>query len=86
MTKKRKLDREGLEVYLLNFLLAYRPLLFICGVFLLFYASGMFSKSFFGGITAVIPAFFLLLLCGSYKLTLGTARVGAWLLTLFKSS
>ena len=84
MPKKHKLDRGSLEIYLLNLLLAYRPLLFICGIFLLFYASGTFSKSFFGRIAALLPPIFLLLLCSSYNLSLNTAKFGAWLLTMFQ--
>ena len=82
MSNKRKLDREGLEVYLLNLLLAYRPLLFICGLFLLFYAIGVITKSFILGVTTFVPPVFLLLLCFSYHLALSTAKFGAWLLTL----
>ena len=82
MSNKRKLDREGLEVYLLNLLLAYRPLLFICGIFLLFYAVGVITKSFILGVATFLPPVFLLLLCFSYQLTLRTAKFGAWLLTL----
>jgi hypothetical protein len=82
MPGKRKLDREGLEVYLLNLLLAYRPVLFLCGIFLLFYAIGMTSRSLLLGIITFLPPVFLLLLCASYQVTLNTARFGAWLLTL----
>jgi hypothetical protein len=82
MSKKRKLDREGLEVYLLNLLMAYRPLLFVCGIFLLFYAIGMLSRSFLIGLVTFLPPMFLLLLCFSYQLTLATAKFGAWLLNL----
>ncbi|MBI9046408.1 MAG: hypothetical protein JEZ06_18100 [Anaerolineaceae bacterium] len=38
MSKKRDLDREGLEVYLINLLLAFRPYLQIGGFLLLIYA------------------------------------------------
>jgi len=82
MSKNCKLDRDGLEVYLLNLLLAYRPLLFICGIFLLFYAIGVITKSFMVGIAIFLLPIFLLLLCFSYQLTLRTAKFGAWLLTL----
>jgi hypothetical protein len=82
MSKKRKLDRDGLEVYLLNLLMAYRPLLFVCGIFLIFYAIGMTSRSFLVGLITLLPPLFLLLLCFSYQLTLSTAKFGAWLLTL----
>ena len=82
MSKKHKLDRDGLEVYLLNLLLAYRPLLFVSGIFLFFYAIGVITKSFILGVTTFVPPIFLLLLCFSYQLTLSTAKIGAWLLTL----
>jgi len=82
MPKKHKLDRDGLEVYLLNLLLAYRPLLFVSGIFLFFYAIGMVSKSFIVGLVTFLPPIFLLLLCVSYQITLSTAKFGAWLLTL----
>ena len=81
MSKKHKLDRDGLEVYLLNLLLAYRPLLFVSGIFLFFYAIGVVSKSFIVGVFTFLPPIFLLLLCFSYQLTLSTANFGAWLLT-----
>jgi hypothetical protein len=83
MPKKHKLDQDGLEVYLLNLLLAYRPFLFVSGIFLFFYAIGVISKSFIVGIATFSPPIFLLLLCFSYKLTLSTAKFGVWLLTLF---
>ena len=82
MPNKRKLDRDGLEVYLLNLLLAYRPLLFVSGIFLFFYAVGIIFQSFFVGVVTFLPPIFLLLLCFSYRLTLSTAKFGAWLLTL----
>ena len=82
MSQKRKLDRDGLEVYLLNLLLAYRPLLFVSGIFLLFYAIGVLSRTFMLGLATLLPPIFLLLLCFSYQLTLSTAKFGAWLLTL----
>ena len=83
MSNRRKLDRDGLEVYLLNLLLAYRPLLFVSGVFLFFYAIGVISKSFMIGVATFFPPIFLLLLCFSYPVTLNTAKFGAWLLTLW---
>jgi hypothetical protein len=82
MSNKHKLDRDGLEIYLLNLLMAYRSLLFICGIFLIFYAIGMITKSFIVGILTFLPPIFLLLLCFSYQATLSTAKFGAWLLTL----
>ena len=84
MADKRKLDREGLEIYLLNLLLAYRPMLFVCGIFLLFYAIGMITQSVILGMVALLPPIFLLLLCYSYHLTLQTAKFAAWLRTLWQ--
>lgn len=84
MSNRKRLDREGLEIYLLNLLLAYRPLLFICGVFLLFYAIGMFISSLLGGVIALMSAMFLLLLSFSYNLSLQVARLGAWLGTRWR--
>jgi hypothetical protein len=82
MSKNRKHDRDGLEVYLLHLLLAYRPLLFVSGIFLFFYAIGVLSKSLVVGVATFLPPIFLLLLCFSYQATLNTAKFGAWLLTL----
>ena len=82
MPNKHKLNRDGLEVYLLNLLLAYRPLLFVSGISLLFYAIGIISKSFLFGVVIFLPPIFLLMLCFSYQATLSTAKFGAWLLTL----
>lgn len=84
MADKRKLDREGLEIYLLNLLLAYRPLLFVCGIFLLFYAIGMLTQSVLVGLVTLLPPIFLLLMCYSYHLTLQTAKFAAWLRTLWQ--
>ena len=84
MSNKRKLDRDGLEVYLLNLLLAYRPLLFICGVFLLFYAIGAIATSPWAGLIAFLSAAFLLILSYSYNLSLQIARLGAWLGTRWR--
>ena len=79
MSNKRKLDRDGLEVYLLNLLLAYRPLLFVCGIFLLVYGIGAIATSPWAGLIAFLSAAFLLILSYSYNLSLQVARLGAWL-------
>ena len=84
MSKRRKLDRDGLEVYLLNLLLAYRPLLFVCGIFLLFYAIGMMTSTPLASLIALLCSVILLLMCYSYPLTLKIARLGAWIGTRWK--
>jgi len=84
MSNKRKLDRDGLEVYLLNLLLAYRPLLFVCGFFLLVYGIGAIATSPWAGLIAFLSAAFLLILSYSYNLSLQIARLGAWLGTRWR--
>ena len=78
MSNRKKLNREGLEIYLLNLLLAYRPLLFICGIFLLFYAIGVVVTTPWAGLLALLSGAFLLLLSFSYNMSLQVARIGAW--------
>ena len=82
--KRRNLDREGLEVYLLNLLLAYRPLFQISGLVCLIFSVAMFSISPITGSLPFIAAVILLLISYSYQATLYLAKLGAWLGTLGK--
>ena len=84
MSQRKRLDRDGLEVYLLNLLLLYRPLLRISAGLLFLY--GMVTTSFYplGSMIAVTVATFLILLTISDALSLRVARFGAWLSTLRK--
>ena len=84
MSNRKKLDRESLEIYLLNLLLAYRPLLFVIGIFLLFYAIGTMVTTPWAGAIAFISAAILLLLSSSHTLSLYVAKIGAWLGTRWK--
>ena len=82
MTKRRNLDREGLEVYLLYVLLAYRPLFLLAGLLLFVYGIAIFmASSVIGGI-AVDLAILIILPAFSYPVCLALARLGAWLGTL----
>jgi hypothetical protein len=82
MSKRRRLARERLEIYLVHLLLAYRPLIFTGGVILSLYAvAAIFFDSLVGS-ASLLPALFLLMLSSSYRMTLYTARLGAWIGTL----
>ena len=82
MTKRRNLDREGLEIYLLNLLLAYRPILQISGLLFLITSVVALALSPIGGSIALGVAILLVTLSYSYQATLYLAKVGAWLGTI----
>ena len=82
MSQRKRLKREGLEFYLLNILLIYRPLLRISGVLFLVYAIATISSYPLGSLTAMAVAVFLFLLTFSFSLTLRVAKFGAWLGTI----
>jgi hypothetical protein len=75
-----------LEVYLLNLLLAYRPILQIGGVVLLVYAVVSIAISPKVSIVVLVLAIFLLLITFSYQATLYLAKIGAWIGTLRKNN
>jgi len=84
MSNRRRLDRERLEYYLTYLILAYRRLTFIAGLLLLVYAITTMFVNLSGGIVVLIPAIYLLLLSNSYNITVYTARLGAWIGTLWR--
>ena len=84
MSNRRRLDRERLEYYLTYLILAYRRLILIAGLLLLIYAITALFINIYGGIAALIPAIYLLLLSRSYNITVHTARFGAWIGTLWR--
>jgi len=84
MSNRRRLARERLEIYLVHLLLAYRRFIFITGLFLLLYSLAALVYSPFFGFASLIPALYLLLLSNSYPVTLYTARLGAWIGTLWR--
>ena len=82
MSDRKRLDKDGLEFYLLNHILAYRPLLQIGGGLILVYAIATFLSFPLGSIVALIISAFFFLITFSYPLTLRIAKFGVWLGTL----
>ncbi len=82
MSQRKRLDREGLEIYLFNLLMLYRPLLRISAGLIFLYAVVTLIFYPLGSIVAVTVASFLFFLTISHALTLRVARFGAWLGTL----
>ena len=82
MSQRKRLDRDGLEVYLFNLLMLYRPMLRVSAVIIFLYAVVTLNFFPLGSLIAVAMASFLLLLTFSHTLTLRVARFGAWLSTL----
>jgi len=83
MSNRRRLARERLEIYLVHLLLAYRRLILIAGLLLAAYAVSVTLASPLAGFATAIPATFLLLLGNSYNVVVYTARLGAWIGTLW---
>jgi hypothetical protein len=84
MSNRRRLARERLEIYLLYLILAYRRLILIIGLMLLVYViAAMFAYPLVG-FAALLPTIFLLLVSNSYHAALYTARLGAWIGTLWR--
>lgn len=84
MSNCRRLARERLEYYLVYLILAYRRLILIVGLLLLVYAIATMFINPLAGATIVVPAVFLLLLSNSFNVALYTARLGAWIGTLWR--
>jgi hypothetical protein len=84
MSNRRRLARERLEIYLVHLLMAYRRLIFILGLLLLVYAIIFLFINSLVGFASLVPAIYLLLLSNSYPVTLYTARLGAWIGTLWR--
>ncbi len=84
MSKRRRLARERLEIYLVHLLLAYRWLTLIIALLLLAYAFAILYINPLISFISFIPALYLLLLSNSYKITLHTARGIAWIATLWR--
>jgi hypothetical protein len=84
MSRRRQLDRERLEVYLLHLLLGYRPLLQVSSLLLLGYAIAVTFASPKAGIATLVLAIPLLACTLSYPGMLYLARIGAWIGTVWK--
>jgi len=83
MSNRRRLARERLEIYLVHLILAYRQLIFITGLLLLVYAIATLLTRSLAGNVILLPAIFLLLLSNLYNVAVYTARLGAWMVTLW---
>ena len=84
MSNRRRLARERLEFYLAHLILMYRRLILIVGLLLLANAVPIIFINPLAGTTALLPAIFLLLLGNSYNAVVYTARLGAWIGTLWR--
>jgi len=84
MSNRRRLARERLEYYLVYLILMYRFLIMIIGLLLLVYALANIFLNRIAGFSALFPAIFLLLLGNSYNVVVYTARLGAWIGTLWR--
>ena len=84
MSNRQRLAREKLEIYLVHLLMAFRRLIFIVALFLSVYSIAMLFINPVVGVASLIPAIYLLLLSNSYPVTLYTARLGAWIGTLWR--
>jgi len=85
MSNRRRLARERLEYYLVYLILAYRRLILIVGLLLLVYAIATMFINPLAGTTILLPAIFLLMLSNSFNVALYTARLGAWIGTLWRN-
>ena len=85
MSNRRRLARERLEYYLAYLLLAYRRLILIVGMLLLVYALMVMITFPLAGLATAFPAIYLLLLGNSYTVVIYTARLGAWIGTLWRN-
>jgi hypothetical protein len=83
MSNRRRLARERLEIFLVHLLLSYRWLILIIGLFLLMYAITVMIVYPLAGALILLLAIYLLSLSNSFKIVLYTARLGAWVGTLW---
>jgi uncharacterized membrane protein len=84
MPKRRRPARERLEVYLLNLLLAHREILLFLGLTLLVYGVVTFFLYPIVSGAALLLVVFIFLLVYSFRAALYTARLGAWIGTLWR--
>lgn len=83
MSTRRRLAKEQLEYYLVYLMLAYRRLILTVGYLLLVFAIASIFINRNVGFAALFPAIFLLLLGNSYNFVVHTARLAAWIATLW---
>ena len=79
MSKRNRLDQEKLEIYFLQILLAFRPLLMFAGLIVLLFGLATFSLNPIFGIITLLVAFIVLVIASSYQASLLAARLAAWI-------
>ena len=84
MSNRRRLARERIEIYLVHLVLAYRPMIWIVGLLLLVAAGTTAAAYPLAASVVLLPGVFLLLLSYSFRVVLYTARLGAWIGTLWE--
>lgn len=82
MSERKRLARERLQVYYATLLMAYRPLILICGILLFVYAFMTIAHSLWSGVVIGILAVSCLLLGNSYPLVVFAAKLAAWVVTV----
>ena len=85
MPKRRNLDREGLEVHLLNLLLGYRPFLLLGGLMFLVFALVTVSSSMVTGAFSIVVSAYLIILTANHQTAVFTSKALAWAGTFWKS-
>jgi hypothetical protein len=83
MSNRRRLARERLEYYLVYLIMAYQRLILIVGMLMLAYAIVVMIKFPITSPAILLFAVYLLLLSNSFKVAHYTARLAAWLSTLW---
>jgi hypothetical protein len=83
MSNRRRLRREQLEYYLTHLILAYRYLIWAVSFLLLAFAIALMLTSPIAGYMILLLVMYLLLLGTWYDMVVLTARLGAWIATLW---
>ncbi len=84
MFDRKKLYREGLEIYLVYALCASRPIFMLAGVAAILYSLYVLNMAFVVGSVLLFVSILPLLLVFSDALIIPFARLLAWVATLFK--
>ncbi len=84
MPKRENLDRESLEVHLLNLLMGYRPLLLIGGLMFLVFTFFTIQSSLIVGLFALGTTVVMVLLASTYQGAVYMAKALAWVGTVWK--
>ena len=84
MSNRRRLAKEQLEYYLVYLILAYQRLILIVGLLLLLFTIAIMFINRTIGLVSLVSAIFILLLGNSFNFVVYTARLAAWIATLWK--